>query len=81
MTPQANKVLDIIKRDGHITRLSAMHYKISNVSARIAELRIEGRLNIVAIKAKDADGQAYSRWTLMSRFPQVAQDELFVRAA
>jgi hypothetical protein len=63
LTNQAKKVLALIERDGHLTRLTAMHYGIANITARITELRDAG-YPVVCALAKDADGSRYGRWSL-----------------
>ena len=61
---QAAKVLDLIKRDGRVTRLTAMHYGIANLTARISELRLYGGLDIVCTEKVDAVGRRYGEWTI-----------------
>jgi hypothetical protein len=66
LTKQAQQVLDLIERDGHITRLTAMHYGIANVTARITELRDAG-IMVNCFVAKDADGSRYGRWSCLPK--------------
>jgi hypothetical protein len=63
LTKQAQQVLDLIDRDGHVTRLTAMHYGVANVTARITELRNAGHF-VVCNLAKDANGSRYGRWSI-----------------
>ena len=65
VSDQAAKVVDIIGRDSSITRLTAMHYGIANVTARIAELRNAG-IQVLCENKVDAAGKRYGRWTLPS---------------
>ena len=63
VTPQAQKVYNLMARDGHVTRLTALHYSIANLTARIAELRAAG----IAVECElrtDANGNEYGRWFL-----------------
>jgi len=67
MTPQAELVLDVLLRDGRITRLNAMHYGISNLTARIAELRdvfYDGPLDVFCSEKYDLDKRRYGTWTI-----------------
>jgi hypothetical protein len=64
VTPQAVKVLNLIERDGHITRLTAMHYGIANITARIAELRLDYGINVACEEKVDAEGRVYGSWKL-----------------
>jgi hypothetical protein len=59
--PQAKKLYGLMERDRYVTRLTAMHYGVANVTARVAELRAAG-INISCEVAKDADGREYGRW-------------------
>ena len=63
LTKQAQKVLTLIERDGHVSRLTAMHYGIANVTARITELRDAG-IPVVCENCRDASGNRYGRWSL-----------------
>lgn len=75
VTPQANKVLGIIRRDGHITRLTAMHYGIANLTARITELRdalYTKGLDVVCVKRHDDNGHLYGRWSVETRELEIA---------
>jgi hypothetical protein len=60
---QSQQVLNLIKRDGSITRLTAMHYGIANLTARIADLRREGHA-IRCVEKVDAKGRTYGVWKL-----------------
>ena len=57
------KVLDIIKRDGHITRFIAVNYGILALTQHISVLRKKG-YKILAESRLDADGKDYTRWSL-----------------
>lgn len=61
LTEQGRAVLDIIRRDGRITRLTALHYGIPNLTARITELRAEGFAVDCEVKL-DANGNKYGSW-------------------
>lgn len=63
LTEQGRKTLNLIKRDGRVTRLTALHYGIANLTARIAELREEGYAVDCEIKL-DANGRKYGSWFL-----------------
>jgi hypothetical protein len=70
---QAARVAEIIKADGGITRLTAMHYGIANVTARIAELRTAG-VNVLCEMKKDQNAREYGRWTFPSNLELVPQE-------
>lgn len=61
LTKQAQKVLDLIRRDGSITRLTAMHYGVANVTARISEL-LDAGYDIDRHIKLDAEGRRYGEW-------------------
>lgn len=61
ISKQGKKVLELLRRDGYITRLTALHYGVANLTARIAELRVIG-LNIGCDVRLDANGKEYGRW-------------------
>ena len=67
MAPQTKQVLDLLKRDGHVTRLTAMHYGIANLTSRIAELRLDHGYNVVCSERRDAAGRRYGSWSLNIR--------------
>jgi hypothetical protein len=60
---QAMKVLDIIQTSGSVTRLTAMHYGIANITARIAELRTAG-IQVLCEENRDMNGARYGKWSL-----------------
>lgn len=60
---QAMKVLNIIQTSGSVTRLTAMHYGIANITARIAELRSAG-IQVQCEENRDMNGARYGKWTL-----------------
>jgi hypothetical protein len=60
---QAMKVLHIIQTSGSVTRLTAMHYGIANITARIAELRTAG-IRVLCEENRDMNGARYGKWTL-----------------
>ena len=66
VSPQAKRVYELLKRDGHVTRITAMHYGIPNVTARITELRAAG-INVGCEVAIDANGREYGRWSLSTQ--------------
>lgn len=61
-TPQTRKVLKLLER-GHLTRLTAMHYGVMNLTARIADLRNLGWTVDCNVK-RDSEGNRYGRFTL-----------------
>lgn len=63
LSPQAAKVLELIRRDGHVSRLTALHYGIANLTARIAELRFRRFAIDCKVKA-DGNGNKYGSWFL-----------------
>ena len=70
ITPQEQKVLNLMLRDGAVTRLTAMHYGIPNVTARISELRakLEPMAYDILVDVKeDANGNEYGSWSLFDR--------------
>jgi hypothetical protein len=64
MHRQNAQLLDLFKRDGTVTRLTAMHYGIANVTARIADLRLRHGINVVCEKRTDAKGKTYGAWSI-----------------
>jgi hypothetical protein len=65
VSPQSAKVLEIMQIDGAITRLTAMHYGIANLPARVLDLRTAG-IPVVCDERKDAKGSRYGRWSIPS---------------
>ena len=65
LTKQATQVLNLIKRDGSVTRLTAMHYGVANLTARIAELRDYG-YDVECIEKRDASNRRYGSWRLFA---------------
>lgn len=63
MSPQAKQVLNILKRDEGITLMTAAHYGVPNLSARLSDLKEAGYV-INREQKKDLAGKKYSRWTL-----------------
>lgn len=63
LTKQGKQVLDLMRRDGRVTRMTALHYGVANLTARIAELRVEGYAVDCSVKL-DANGKEYGVWTL-----------------
>lgn len=59
------KVLNILKRDGHITRMIATHYNIGCVRKAISDLR-KANFNILTDKRTDNEGNKYTRWVLQA---------------
>lgn len=63
LSPQAKKLLGLLRSGRAVTRLIAMHYGIMNVTARLTELRAFGFA--VACKMKhDLNGNRYGEWSL-----------------
>lgn len=72
LTSQAEQVLDLILRDGRVTRLSAMHYGVANLTARITELRdrLDGHgIDVACTEKRDANGHRYGVWSLAALEP------------
>lgn len=68
MTPQTKQTLDVLKKDQGITIMTAMHYGITNLSARLSDLKDAG-FEVVREQKKDLRGQKYSRWYLTEHAP------------
>lgn len=60
---QNMKILKMLKEGRSITRLSAMHYGIMNLTARISELRNFG-YDVKCRMKKDAEGREYGEFYL-----------------
>lgn len=71
LTKQAKQVLDLMERDGAITRLTAMHYGIANLTARITELRDAGYY-VVCVEKRDASNRRYGSWRVTGRLAMAA---------
>jgi hypothetical protein len=65
MKPSVQKVLGIMQKDGHITRIVATHYNIGCVRKAVSELRDAGYV-VLTEKRKDANGDKYTRWVLVN---------------
>lgn len=63
ISPQAEFVRDIMRRDGGITHLVAQHYNIGCIRKEITRLRKAG-YKVVRTSRRDIDGKLYSRWSL-----------------
>ena len=61
-TPQTRKVLELLKK-GHLTRLTAMHYGVMNLTARISDLRSLG-WTVNCTTKRDSEGNRYGDFTL-----------------
>jgi hypothetical protein len=61
---QTMQVLSLLRRDGNVTRLTAQHYGIANLTARIADLRLTHGVNVRCQQRKDAEGRRYGVWSL-----------------
>lgn len=72
MKASTQKVLGILKRDGHITRVVAAHYNIGCVRKAVSDLR-KARFDIVTDKRIDSEGNKYTRWVLVSREPMASK--------
>lgn len=68
MNPQTEKVLSLLRR-GPLTRLTAMHYGVMNLTARLADLRGLG-YRISCASKRDANGARYGEFTLVSERPK-----------
>lgn len=60
---QNAKLLKLMKDGRSVTRLTAMHYGIMNLTARISELRGAGH-NVVCTMKTDLNGAEYGEFTL-----------------
>lgn len=56
--PQTQKVYNLLSKGEHLTRVTAMHYGIMNLTARVADLRNAGVKVLCNIK-HDHDGNRY----------------------
>lgn len=56
--PQTQKVYDLLKRGQSLTRLTAMHYGVMNLTARITDLRKAG-VSIKCDLKHDLNGNRY----------------------
>lgn len=65
---QTNKILQILKSGGNLTRLKALHLGVMNLTARLSELRKAG-YNIKCTMRRDIEGRSYGRYTLERRKP------------
>jgi len=63
-TDQEIFVLNILKKEGDITKLKAMHYNIGNVNAVINQLRRKGH-HIGTLTRTDAQGRHYNEWAYL----------------
>lgn len=54
-------IRDLLLKGETLTRVTAMHYGIMNVTARIAELRNDG-FNVKCRWKMDAEGAEYGSW-------------------
>lgn len=77
---QVDQVLEILKRDGGITRLVGLHYEIKNLPDSIHQLRKRG-WNIKTVTRKDAVGREYTRWTLAATKEQPLDKQLELKLA
>ena len=62
-TPQTQKVLKLLKSGKSVTRLTAMHYGIMNLTARITDLRKAG-IPVRCEMKYDMDGNRYGSFSL-----------------
>lgn len=60
---QVQKVLRIMREAGAISRVTAMHYGIMNLTARITDLRQQG-YDVICTWKQDADGNRYGSFSL-----------------
>lgn len=76
MDRQTLQVLKVMRRDGQITRLSAAHYGIANVTSRIADLRIRHGVNVQCDLKRDAEGARYGAWRIVPTNPPGQSQEV-----
>jgi hypothetical protein len=62
---QTKQVLSLMKRDGAITRLTAQHYGIVCLTARIADLRTRHGYSVQCDLKRDAEGRRYGSWRIV----------------
>lgn len=62
-TPQARKVLKLLASGERLSRVTAMHYGVMNLTARLADLRNAGWDVRCEIK-RDVDGNRYGSFSL-----------------
>lgn len=78
---QLNKVLNILKSEGHITKMVAVKYNIGDIGRVCRALRAAGH-DVNPIYKKDADGHRYTSYVYKASPPKYqAQNELFALAA
>lgn len=65
--PQTQKVFNLLKNGQHLTRLTAMHYGVMNLTARITDLRQAG-VSIRCDLKYDHDGNRYGSFYLADRY-------------
>ena len=65
MTPQATKLLTTLRAGRSVTRLTAMHMGIMNLTARVADLRNAGHEVACVWKSDDVNGTKYGSFTLV----------------
>jgi len=63
MTPQSNKVLTALKNGRSVTRVTAMHMGVMNLTARITDLRNAGH-DVICEMKHDIDGNRYGAFAL-----------------
>jgi hypothetical protein len=63
LAPQTQKLLTILEAGRSVTRVTAMHYGIMNLTARIADLRNAG-FTVVCTTKRDVDGNRYGEFSL-----------------
>ena len=67
LSPKAEKVMEVMIRDGGITHLVATHYNVGDVRREISRIRAAMPVNykIKTVRTrKDVNGNAYTRWTV-----------------
>jgi hypothetical protein len=63
-------VLEVMQRDGGITRLIGLNYKVKNLPENIRQLRLSG-YDISTVKKVDVKGDSYTRWELLGDYTTV----------
>lgn len=61
---QCEKLINLLKAGRSVTRVTAMHYGIMNLTARIADLRLRYNLNVICTRKNDANGNSYGSFSL-----------------
>lgn len=65
--PQTQKVYDLLKSGQSLTRLTAMHYGVMNLTARITDLRNAG-IKVQCDLKHDLDGNRYGSFYMIDKY-------------